>query len=98
MRDKLMIIAIGAGLGAALVFLKSGGTAADTGRALGGAAVDMADGVISGVVVGIGEQVGIPQTDAERGRAELAAGDYWNASFHLPAGEFIAGTWRKIWE
>lgn len=95
--NKLTVIAIGAGLGAALVFLKAGTNAGDAGRALGGAAVDLVDGTVSGVVFGIGDIVGIPQTDAERGRAELEAGNYWDASFNLPAGEFIAGAWRKLW-
>lgn len=95
--NKTEIVAIGAGLGL-LLFVIKGGSIGSAGRDLGGAVVDMADGVVSGVVLGIGERVGIPQTNLEKGRAELEAGNYWDASFDLPAGDFISGVWRKIWE
>ena len=58
------------------------------------------DGAISGAVFAIGDLAGLPdtsKTDVQaRGRAELAAGEYWSASFYLPAGEFIAGVWNRI--
>lgn len=61
----------------------------------GAAVVDAVDGVLSGAVYAVGDKVGVPRTDAERGREELAAGNYWDASFHLPAGDFINGVWKK---
>ncbi|AXS79853.1 hypothetical protein [Dechloromonas sp. HYN0024] len=66
--------------------------AADMGAAAGGAVVDAA----TGVVLGIGDGIGIPRTNVSQGQAELAAGDYWNASFHLPAGEFVSGAWNRL--
>ncbi len=70
------------------------------GQEIGGAVVDMADGVVSGVAFGVGERIGLPDTRkpevVSQGAAELAAGDYWNASFHLPAGDFISGVWNKL--
>lgn len=80
------IIAVGAALGALVLMLRSPG---DSGRALGSAAVDMADGLISGVVVGVGEAVGVPatsQTECQRAKAE---GRTWDASFACPAKDFL---------
>lgn len=64
-------------------------SAKGTGETVGGAIVDLADGVVSGVVVGAGEAVGIPatnMTECERAKAE---GRTWDASFACPAGNFI---------
>lgn len=68
------------------------GAMLDAGAAVGSAVVDAG----AGVVLGIGDAVGIPRTNVSQGQAELAAGDYWNASFHLPAGEFISGAWNRL--
>lgn len=60
-----------------------------TGQAIGGAVVDLADGIVSGAVVGTGQLVGIPatnMTECERAKAE---GRTWDASFACPAGNFI---------
>lgn len=43
------------------------------GREVGGALVDAADGLLSGVVVGAGEVVGIPATNADKARALMDA-------------------------
>ena len=64
-----------------------------TGESIGGAVVDLADGVISGAVVGIGERVGIPatsMTECERAKSE---GRTWDASFACPAGDFLRYVW-----
>lgn len=92
------IVAIGAGLGLlAVAFLKNPMAA---GKTLGAGAVDLVDGVVSGGVYAIGERMGLPNTSQpttqDIGRAQLAAGDYWGASFNLPAGEFISGSWNRI--
>ncbi|MGA8787258.1 MAG: hypothetical protein WB542_18180 [Polaromonas sp.] len=55
------LVAGGAVLAALLWFAKRGSKG--TGAAIGGAVVDLADGVVSGVVVGAGELVGLPATD-----------------------------------
>ena len=43
----------------------------------------------SGVVVGIGEAVGIPPTNQTECEKALAEGRTWDASFACPAGTFI---------
>lgn len=86
--DKLTVIAVGAGLGVAAVML-GGSKAGDAGRALGGAAVDMVDGVVSGVVVGAGELVGIPATNETECERAIREGRTLDASFACPAGTFI---------
>lgn len=86
------LIAAGA-VGAALLWAASKG-AKDTGQAIGGAAVDLANGVLSGAVVGIGQTVGIQptnQTECERAKAE---GRTWDASFSCPAGDFLTYLWK----
>lgn len=96
-RPEVALIAGGAVL-AALVYV--GKNPASVGQNLGAAAVDLADGVISGGVFAIGDRVGLSdtrqQSTIEQGRAQMAAGDLWNASFNLPAGEFISGAWSKL--
>lgn len=91
------VIGAGVGLGLLLVLLKNPQA---VGYSIGSGAVDMVDGVVSGGVFTIGDKLGIPDTRqpavVSQGQAELAAGDYWNASLHLPAGEFISGTWRRL--
>lgn len=95
--NKVVIVGAGVAVGWLILQLKD---AQGTGNAIGAGAVDLVDGVVSGATYGIGERIGLPDTRqasvVEQGRAELAAGNYWDASFHLPAGEFISGSWRRI--
>lgn len=69
------------------------GGAMGVGQALGGAAVDLVDGAVSGVVVGIGEQVGIPATNKTQCEIDKAKGDTWAASFSCPASDFLRYVW-----
>lgn len=43
----------------------------------------------TGTVVGIGEVIGIPATDAQKCKAAQAAGEWWEASKYCPAADFI---------
>lgn len=43
----------------------------------------------AGVVVGLGEVVGIPATNQDQCSIDLANGDYWAASFSCPASRFL---------
>lgn len=52
-------------------------------------AVTAAGDAAAGAVVGLGEVVGIPATDADQCSIDLAAGDYWAASFSCPASRFL---------
>lgn len=92
-RPEVLLIAGGAVL-LALVVANKG--AAGAGQSAGAAAVDLVDGVFSGAVVAVGEKIGIPKTNIEQGRADMAAGNWWDASFNLPAGEFLRGVWGQF--
>jgi len=96
-RPEVLMIAGGAVIAGLLLTGKNAGA---VGQNLGSAAVDMADGLISGGVFAVGGKMGLPDTReaviVSQGQAELEAGDYWNASFHLPAGDFISGVYRNI--
>lgn len=84
----------GAAVAAAMAFVAIKG-AKGTAQAIGGAAVDLVDGTVGGVVVGIGERVGIPatnMTECERAKAE---GRTWDASFACPAKDFLSYLWSK---
>ena len=59
------------------------------------AIVDTAAGAIEGTVVGVGEAVGIPQTNMSECERALAEGRTWDASFACPAGTFIKGLFSK---
>lgn len=74
-------------------------------RGLGGVAEDAASGVVkaaggaaTGVVKGVGAVVGIPNTDAQKCQAAIAAGQLWEASFLCPAGEFIKAGGSRFFE
>lgn len=64
------------------------------GQAVGGAAVDLVDGVLSGGVIAAGDVVGVPMTNlTECERAKLE-GRTWDASFACPAGDFLKYVFR----
>lgn len=86
------LIAGGAVL-AALLWAGAKG-AKNTGAAIGGAAVDLADGVIGGAVVGIGQGVGIPATNLTECEKAKAEGRTWDASFACPAKDFLTYLWK----
>lgn len=73
---------------AAVVWASSKG-AKGTGEAIGGAVVDMADGVISGAVTTIGGTVGVPKTNMTECEKAKAENRTWDASFACPAGDFL---------
>lgn len=65
-----------------------------TGASIGAAAVDLTDGIVSGAVVGIGQQVGIPATNMTACERAKAEGRTWDASFDCPAGDFLKYLWK----
>jgi hypothetical protein len=79
--DKALV---GAGLGllAALAWMASRG-AGSAGSAIGGAAVDLVDGIVSGAVIGAGEIVGLPATEC--GACNRAMDEYDAASWYEKA-------------
>ena len=79
----LAVVASLAVVGVASWFARKG--AAGAAAAVGKAAAD----AVGGVVVGIGESVGIPQTNMTECDKALAEGRTWDASFACPAGTFF---------
>lgn len=95
------LLALGVvGVAVGLVLMNRGAAVA-----LGGAAVDAVDNVISGAVMGVGERVGVPLTDADRARelmdAYAAAPWYDQArmafqiSGYASAGDYLAWVFDK---
>lgn len=86
---KFMLIGMGVAAVALLILVKKKGAAADAGEALGGAAVDLAGGVVAGAAEGIGDVFGVPRTDMTECERAKAEGRTWDASFACPAGDFL---------
>lgn len=63
--------------------------AAELGQAVGGAVVDAG----AGVVVGIGQAVGIPATSPSACDLARASGSWFDRSLHCPAGDFLGDVW-----
>ena len=97
MKTQHLYLLAGGVVAAALVWAvtrASSTSASNAGQYIGGAVVDMADGVIGGTVVGVGQIFGVPapnQALCERAKAE---GRTWDASFDCPAGDFIKYLWN----
>jgi hypothetical protein len=97
MKTEVLLIAGGAViLALAYAKISTPGGAAEIGQGAASAAVDMANGALTGAVVSTGAIFGIPETNPSIGQAQLEAGDYWEASFNLPAKDFIFGVWKKL--
>jgi hypothetical protein len=90
----LLYVGLGA---AAFLFLFPqlfGRIAGTVGVSTGKAVVDTA----TGLVVGVGESVGIPPTDAQLCDQYVKAGDWWNASFYCPAGTYLKDAAGAVWD
>jgi len=73
---------------AVILYVKKNGlpTAAGVGAAVGAAVVDGA----SGVVLGVGDAIGVPRTDLTECERAKAEGRTWDASFACPAKDFLS--------
>lgn len=80
---------------AALWWVTRPGNAQALGVATGGAAVDMATGLLTGTVQGVGGAVGVPATSLSECERAKADGRTWDASFACPAGDFLSYWWNK---
>lgn len=97
--DNNVLILGGVGLATlAAVYLygktktNSGGFFQTVGTGAGSAVVDLADGVISGGAIAIGDKLGVPRTNKTECELALERGGLagkWEASFKCPAGTFI---------
>lgn len=91
-----MILAGGVGLAAlALWWVSRGGNGQAVGQTVGSAAVSTIVGAGTGVVLGVGEAVGIPRTDMTECERAKAEGRTLDASFKCGAGDFLAWMWNK---
>lgn len=86
-------VVAGAAVAGALAWVAYKG-ASGAGAAIGGAAVDMVDGVVSGAVIGAGSMIGIPPTNKTQCEIDRAKGDTWAASFSCPAKDFLNYLWN----
>jgi hypothetical protein len=86
---ELLALLLVAGAGA-LWLLTRKGAAQAVGTAAGSAVVDAA----AGSVIGVGDALGLPRTDANACAAALADGRWWEASYLCPAGDFIGGVFN----
>ncbi len=87
-KDEIALIATLAGIGIVLA-VYIGKNAKSAGQAVGGAAVDLVDGVLTGTINGIGETVGVPVTNLTECERAKIEGRTWDASFACPAGDFL---------
>lgn len=98
MKTQHLYLLAGGVVAAALVWAvtrASSTSASSAGQYIGGAVIDLADGVVSGVVTGVGETVfGIPKTNLTKCEQAKAEGRTWDASFDCPAGDFIKYLWN----
>lgn len=86
--SRQTLIIAGLLVGGALLWASKRGPGG-VGQQIGASAVDLADGVLSGVVTTTGGIFGVPETDASQAAIDRANGDIWAASFSMPAGEWI---------
>lgn len=90
--DKTALVLSVAGVlvvGAAWAYSRRQGGAAGLGAAVGGAAVDAVAGAATGAVKAVGAVVGVPDTNLDQCRADMAAGRTWDASFSCPLPVFL---------
>jgi hypothetical protein len=58
--------------------------------------VNLANDAVGGAVVGLGDVIGIPETNMTECQQLLAAGKYWDASFKCPAGVLLKGVFGDV--
>ena len=85
-----LLIAGGIGVAVlAVAWLSRKGNAQAVGETVGEAAVSTIVGAGTGVVLGVGEAVGVPRTNMTECERAKAEGRTWDASFACPAGDFL---------
>lgn len=86
-KQLLIIGAVGLGI---VWLLGKTGLAGKLFEGIAQGTVGAVGGVASGTVKGIGEAVGVPDTNDDKCTIDLANGDMWSASFSCPAPRFMA--------
>lgn len=93
---KSLLVTAGVGIVVGLVAWVAIKGVKGAARAAAGVAVDTVGSVIAGTVEGVGQAVGVPITDRQRGLQDIKAGDWWAASFDLPATDFMGAVWDRV--
>lgn len=91
MSIQKMYLFAGLAVAAFVFWLSRKGNAQSVGVAVGTGAANLIVGTAEGVVVGASSVLGIPAVSQSKCDTDLAAGNYWQASFDCPAGDFIGG-------
>lgn len=89
--DKRIVIVVGIAAAAGVLYIAARGVkgvVSDVVSTAGTAVVDAS----AGAVIGLGEVVGIPETNQDQCSIDLANGDTWAASFSCPASRFLKST------
>lgn len=86
--EKLAVL----GVGALLIAPKLAGFLT---KQTGSVIVNAATGAVTGTVVAIGEQVGIPPVNASKCKADILRGDSWNASFDCDMATYLRYIWNR---
>ncbi len=79
----------GSAVALTLYLLARADVASNVGSAVGGALVDITDGVVTGAVKGVGGVFGVPDTNQTECERALAEGRKWDASFACDAKTFL---------
>lgn len=95
----MLLMGKGGGLPGLVGGAGSGGI---VGRALGGAGPLIARAGVAGLASYLAllgaKAAGLPDVDPARGQKDVKNGDWLAASTHLPAGEFLAAAWDRLWQ
>jgi hypothetical protein len=83
------------GIGALILFPKLAGWLTRQGVSTAGSVIRETG---TGLVIGIGEVVGIPATDAAKCEAAVAAGEWYEASKYCPAGTFLRSASGAVYD
>lgn len=90
---------LGGAAGVALYIIKKGSLeAAAQGAVAGvvGQAGSVVIGGAEGVILGLGDAIGLPRTDLTKCQQAMKAGDNWRASYECDASTFLAWQRRGI--
>jgi hypothetical protein len=83
-----VILGAAAAAGVALYVWRKGGIA-NAAASVTTAAADAG----AGVVLGLGDAMGVPRTETNRCAELMREGRWWDASFACPAGTLLSGAW-----
>jgi hypothetical protein len=85
-----------AGAGAIAFYIWKSGGIAGAAQGVASGAVGVAAGAASGVVLGIGDAIGVTRTSETLCQKAMREGDNWAASKYCGAGDFLAWQGRGV--